>query len=484
MSFQYIRDIQMAIGYDWRLINKKLYNQLIMAAIRTAYAMEHKWIKEFMPVNGVKQPLYRMWYTMGIDRLLQIADILIRHEHEVFTPLLYLAEQEGSIMNMAKDSEVARTDKTVKTIDKFKPVLEDKENGGHVKRIHEQLDIEIKIFPSWAEWTDGKRGTLIGNAIKLVKDALTPSETNNPDDKLIVYANNDDLLSYFGLILQFSLQILPFKINSRKRFDEKNKGTVADLSKKDPSIEGRAFYVHAKSAYIGVESALISYFKYVPNVRVLLITYNKGGMGLNLQVANREIFLTSSQHYTEQRQARDRVYRNNQKKPVFIHHMAMAIEDIPIYHPLRPGVKTAIVKGEPKLPGQIQEMKLRFDWMKNEKNIHWRPNEQDLFGNVLPYNEMWHHSMYFIASEIIALFQEFGESNWKNIKEVYDYVSQNPLMSAHQLVTKARTQWQLAHRQFYPLHSYHNAANPQQTQNMAFKQALFEHRLSVLLALE
>jgi hypothetical protein len=480
MSFQYIRDIQMAIGYDWRLINKKLYNQLILAAIRTAIAMEHKWEKEFKPVNGGKQPLYRMWYTMGIDRLLQIADILLDNEHNVFPPDLYLAEQEQSIMNMRKDSDLAKKDKSIKTIAKFTPVIEDKEKGPRVQRFLMELE-NFQPHDSWGEWRDN---TLIGNALEQIILALTPGDPKSlgyikqRDDKLIVYASNDDLLSYVGLMLRFVRKLMPFKINNKTRLNDKNsKEENKKLNAKDPSIKGHEFYVHVKSAYIGVESALVSCFRFVPEVRVLLITYNKGGMGLNLQVANREIFLDSPKRYTDLRQARDRVYRNAQKKPVFIHYMLMKTWDSPIHHPFPFGNMPMIVNGKPTEPGQIQKFPIVFEEM---KTFTW--NED--------VNDWWNHSMYAIWSFLVHRYQDNRMSEkallarWEKFIEIYEYISKNPIMSVHELMNKARIQWQLAHEQFYPLHSFHATASPEQTHDLAFQYALLQHRLRVLLSIE
>ena len=236
-------------------------------------------------------------------------------------------------------------------------------------------------------------------------------------------------------------------------------------------------------------NTLISYFKYVPQVRVLLITFNKGGMGLNLQIANHEMFLTSSLRYTEVRQARDRVYRNNQKKNVHIHNMTLRIPDIPIHHPYPPTwhKDPRIVVHHPPMapmePGEIRNFDETFSDIFPGGHLEWDKS-----------NVHWYHAMYSIAGDIVAVYNSAGlgiDDLRENLKtffsyfvRAYKYVAQRPLMSAHEIVTKARTDWQAAHALFYPLHRHADAANAEQTQLLGFRLALFKHRLAVLLGSE
>lgn len=93
-----------------------------------------------------------------------------------------------------------------------------------------------------------------------------------------------------------------------------------------------------------------------------------------------------------------------------------------------------------------------------------------------------------IASRLYTHIQTKDEQVWFDqwligFWKAYAFVDQSPIQSAHQVVTQAREHWQQAHQQFYPVHRLRNATTPAQTMQAAFRMALFQHRLSVLLDL-
>jgi len=491
MSFQYLRDIQMLIAYDWRLINKTLYNHLIKAALRTAFAMlvwSDKSRREYMPVTGAKQPLYRMWYVLGVTRLLRIAEVLMNKHTEVFPAMLYLAEQEESILRLTPAYKLVVQGDKKGSIGNFAPLREADDTWVTIAKQHENIrNFRSGIPPNetmtHAEWIEK---TLVGRTLQVVHGILQ----NTRNDKVIIYASNDDILSYMGLMLRFSDIAAPVLLPDRVRLtdDAASRAKVQDLyaGPKPHAVAGRVYYAHVKSTYANVEGTLISYFKHMPACRVLLITFNKGGMGLNLQVANHEIFLTSSLRYTEVRQARDRIYRNNQKKDVHIYHMTLTLLDIPVrfpYPPSPPFVPTIVDKEALLQPGEIQ----RF----HDKVPALAAYD---FRHTDGVNDAWFYGMYDMASRqvqhILTLPQKSDQEKadylhrwWVAFTTAYEYVNDSRLMTAHEVVNEARQNWQLAHAQFYPLHNIGNAATPEQTQHMGFRLALFRHQLSVLLGL-
>lgn len=463
---QHIRDIQMMLAYDWRLVNNRLYMLIIVAALRTALAIIEGRTKEYMPVRGIRQLLYRFWYVLGEDRLIDIAEVLIKNNQNLFDPVLYLVEQQASVFNLAP-----KKDPKLPHIAKFKPALSNPGTNTDNERIKDVLKNShvMARFANEAEWYER---TLAGQTLAQVKlilgGAYVIKGTPN-DDKVIIYAHSDNLLSYIGILLDVYNVAKPYLLD--------NKTKLKELVKTAPG-PGH-FYVHAKSAYAGIENELISYFKFMPSVRILLITYNKGGVGLNLQVANHEIMLTSSLRYTEVRQARDRVYRNNQKKQVYIWNMLMAIHDDPGFHIPDPYTPPQAVK--------IQDGDFLIRYGTEDKPMTWYKE--------IVEKTWWHHVMYAIASRQANQGRQNREPTdpgqradaiviWnRKLSNIYHLFIKKRILPAHQLVTEAREQWQSAHSQFYPVHHLGNAVNTEQIQRLAFARAVFQHEVSVLLDL-
>jgi SNF2 family DNA or RNA helicase len=60
-----------------------------------------------------------------------------------------------------------------------------------------------------------------------------------------------------------------------------------------------------------------------PKIKVLLSTTGAGGLGLNLTVANRVIFIEPQWTFCITKQAECRVYRIGQEKEVYVHHLVV-----------------------------------------------------------------------------------------------------------------------------------------------------------------
>jgi hypothetical protein len=443
LTHQYMRDIQLHLPYDWRLIHKNLYMTLMSCAIRTAFAILSGQRDEYLPRGGIKQPLYRLWYVLGPSRLLQIARVMADHMDEIFKPVLFKVEVQQPVLFMRrrKDNEVVPEGQT-DTIP-FTDELADEDTAAYVARVRDDLSRQVYVGDD----------TLLGATLSEVDEIIHTTQ-----DKVVLFATNEYLLSYVGIMLSLHRQILPVTLKSKKRLTEDTKPEDIAL---DPAV---TYYAHAKSTYSNIENVLLSYFKFAPSVRILLISYNKGGVGLNLQVANRVIFLGGTLRYTEMRQARDRVYRNNQKKRVHITHMAMKMPTYPIHNLPPPEIDTSLL----------------IDMLDPLYEYKFAPRGRE---------DWWYLAMYHIAAKHSNLSHSLTPEALANHRKAwaatfaftYEYVSKRRVLSAHELVTDARNRWQEAHSEFYPYHLVNNATTFGQLKRMLFARAVFAHRLSLLV---
>jgi SNF2 family DNA or RNA helicase len=217
------------------------------------------------------------------------------------------------------------------------------------KRIFDAIKLAIEEIKIKLEESQGLNNRFIGSLLGLISHLRIALVS--PDiivaDTAIKYYNNDDslatktIMKYYeklNIIQSFNEKFISFRFQKTLKILEeyKNEQVVIFSSFRKPLtllkeyIQSRNVYTIASSYSVESRNSVINNFKRDP-AGVLLLTYEIGAEGLNLQTSSIGVLLDITWNSSISRQAVARMYRRGQQKDVNIY---MFCSDTNIEHTL------------------------------------------------------------------------------------------------------------------------------------------------------